>query len=436
VAPAAWTGTYSLPASAAPVAIVVQLHGRSADVSLGPGHGGARTVALTIRGTHVRFTLPGLPQDVVFDGATANGQLEGGVRQGALRGRFTLRRGLSRIVALFGAYRSRAGAEVAVLQPGGLEPVLVELPSGAMHGIGATLGVGRRLGDSSGNGTIAVDRTGFRWKGTHYTRVRFAQREVRVGVDAATLTMPRGRGPFPAVAMVHGSGPSARDEFDVFSMYLALHGVAVLADDKRGAGQSGGNYPGGLATASTLNVLARDAEREARFLAGLGEIDRTRVGLFGDSQAGWIVPLAAAREPAVRWGILNSGPTTTVGETDYWAGLAGQSLRAPTESRAAMLRQVRSIGRSGFDPVPYLARLRIPMLWMFGSDDRTVPTELCLERLESLKPRHDFSSVSLPTTHTPLVLPTGLLSSLPRSPGFDRRFFPSLGDWLSRHGLG
>jgi pimeloyl-ACP methyl ester carboxylesterase len=236
--------------------------------------------------------------------------------------------------------------------------------------------------------------------------------------------------------MVHGSGPSTRDEFDVFSMYLALHGVAVLADDKRGGGESSGSYPGGVATASTLNVLARDVEREARFLAGLPYVDGRRVGLFGDSQAGWIVPLAAAREPAVRWAILNSGPTTTVGETDYWAGLAGQSLTPPTESRAEMLRQVRTIGRSGFDPVPYLARLRIPMLWMYGSDDRTVPTELCVERLEGLKPKHDFSSVSLPTTHTPLILPTGLLSSLPRSPGFDRRFFPALGDWLRRHGLG
>src|SRR5262249_12693870 len=77
----------------------------------------------------------------------------------------------------------------------------------------------------------------------------------------------------------------------------------------------------------------------------------------------------------------------------------------------------------------------IPAFWLYGSDDRNVPTELCLERLAPLQADHDYSTVVLPTTHTPLVLPTGLLSSLPRSPGFDPRFFPALGDWLTREQL-
>jgi len=47
-----------------------------------------------------------------------------------------------------------------------------------------------------------------------------------------------------------------------------------------------------------------------------------------------------------------------------------------------------------------------------------------------LRPGHDFSWVVLPTAHTPIQLPTGLLSSLPQSPGFDPRFFPSLDSWL------
>jgi hypothetical protein len=76
--------------------------------------------------------------------------------------------------------------------------------------------------------------------------------------------------------------------------------------------------------------------------------------------------------------------------------------------------------------------LSIPVLWMYGSDDRNVPTELCLERIDAVKAGHDFSTVVLPTAHTPLVLPTGLLSSLPQSPGFDPRFFPALAAWLQR----
>ena len=431
----AWSGTYALPASAPPVAIVVQARGSTATVSLGPGHSGATVVAFDVHGTRVRFGFPGLPQNVRFDGVVHGARLSGTVRQGSLRGTFSLRRGLARIVSLLGVYRSDAGAGAAVLEADGLAPFLVEFPSGATHGIGSSLTLGSRLGDTAGNGSIAVEATGFSWHGTHYARLTLRQREVRIGVDAATLSLPESAGPFPAVAMVHGSGARTRDEFDVFAAYLELNGIAVLADDKRGVGESGGRYPGELATDSTLNVLTRDAETEVRFLARLPEIDPKRVGLFGDSQAGWIIPLAAASEPAVRWAILNSGSTTTVGETDYWGRLAGQSESQPSGTRAAMLAQVQAAGPSGFDPLPSLRKLSIPVLWMYGSDDRNVPTELCLERLEAVASGHDFSSVVLPTAHTPLVLPTGLLSSLPQSPGFDPRFFPALGDWLRRKAI-
>ena len=362
------------------------------------------------------------------------GRLEGGVRQGALRGTFSMRRGMSKIVELLGVYRSASGAGVAVTEADGLPPTLIEFPSGAVHGVGSSLTVGARLGDTGGNGAIVTDARGFTWKGTYYARLALRQREVRVGVDAATLTLPPGVGPFSAVVMVHGSGPRTRDEFDIFTAYLALNGIAVLADDKRGVGESFGVYPTD-ASATNIDLLARDAQKEVAFLAAVPQVDKTRIGLFGDSQAGWISPLAASRDPLVHWLVSNSGPTVSVGETDDWGALAGESESPPTGTRAQMLAQVRKDGPSGFDAGPSLRRLTIPALWMFGSDDRNVPTELCVERLQTLKPGHDFSWVVLPTAHTPLVLPTGLLSSLPRSPGFDPGFFPALGDWLRGHGL-
>jgi pimeloyl-ACP methyl ester carboxylesterase len=431
----AWTGTYTLPATASPVAIDVRVHSSRATVALGPGHSAAQTVAVTLRGRRIRFVLPGLPQNVVFDGTVRDGRLSGGVRQGALRGTFSLRRGVSKVLELLGVYRSAAGAGVAVTEADGLPPTLIELPSGAVHGVGPSLTVGRRLGDTRGNGAIVADAAGFTWSGTRYARLALRQREVRIGVDAATLTLPPGPGPFAAVAMVHGSGPRTRDEFDIFTAYLALNGIAVLADDKRGVGESQGAYPGDEASAANIDLLARDARREVAFLATLPQVDTTRIGLFGDSQAGWISPLAASNEPLVHWLVSNSGPTVSVGETDDWASLAGESESPPSGTRAQMLAQVRKDGPFGYDPGATLRRLAVPALWMFGSDDRNVPTELCVERLQALKPGHDFSWVVLPTTHTPLVLPTGLLSSLPQSPGFEPGFFPALGSWLQGHHL-
>jgi pimeloyl-ACP methyl ester carboxylesterase len=429
-ATASWAGSYRLPRSAQPVAIVARVTGSHAAVSLGPGHAYTQRVDVTIRGRRIRFALPGSPANLVFTGTVGSGRLRGTVAQGNRKGSFSLRRGRNRIVELLGAYRGAGGREVAITEASGLSPFLTEFPSGAAHGIGKSLTVGRRLGDTSGFGRLAMDGSGFRWRGRRYTRLHVRQREIRVGVDAATLSLPPGTGPFPAVAMVHGSGPTMRDEFDVFTAWLALHGVAVLADDKRGTGQSGGFYPGDQATSATLKLLAGDAQAEVAFLDRLPQIDRTRVGLWGDSQGGWISVLAASRDSAVHWLVENSGPTVSVGEADYWASLAGESLYPPSGTFAQMLKQVEAQGPSGFDPTPYLRKLAVPGLWMFGSDDRNIPTELCVQRLKQVKTGHDFSWNVLATAHTPLILPTGLLSSLPRSPGFDQHFFPDISAWL------
>jgi len=432
-----WTGTFRLPASAQPVPMAVQLDASHATVSLGPGHSGRTGVAASTRGGRVRFTLPG---GVTFSGARAGRAITGTVRQGTLSGAFRLTPGTSRVLQALGLYRSAAGENVAIVQAAGLPTWLVELPSGDVHGLDATLTtVGTRLGDTSGNGTLAVGPKAIAWtrggQATVYMRVALRQREVRVGAIAATLTLPPGAGPFPAVVMSHGSGPNARDEFQVFAALCEQLGIAVIADDKRGIGQSGGRYPGERATRVTVDVLARDAEAEARFLAGLPQIDPKRIGIMGDSQAGWIIALAAAREPALRWAVPLVGPTVTVDEADAWGGLAGKGQYAPAGTTAQMLAQVRAQGPGGFDPAPWLRRLSIPVFWVFADDDRNVPTELCIERLTALRPGHDFSWTVVHATHSLFDLPGGLNSALPRTRGFAVGMWSAVDHWLRAHAI-
>ena len=443
LAPAAhaadWSGTYRLPASAEPVRIAIELNGRNATVALGPGHSGRTVIPAQVADGHLRFALPGLPADVSFDGRLDGAHVTGTVSQGALNGTFSLDRTSAPHLFAYGLYRSARGEAVAIAEPGfGFPTWLVELPSGAIHGLNAALTtVGARVGDRSGDGTLAVGAAAISWtrdgKTTRYARVRVRQREVRVGGTAATLTFPAGAGPFPAVVMVHGSGPHARDEFQVFAAYCTLLGVAVIADDKRGIGESAGSYPGESATPSTIDVLARDAQAEVRFLGQLPQVDPARIGLLGDSQAGWIIALAAARERAIRWAVPLVGPTVSVDENDYWARLAGEGAVQPVGTNAEMTAKVRAAGRSGFDPEPWLRKLTIPVHWIFADDDRNVPTQLCIERLRQMQAGHDFTWSVIHATHTLLDLPSGLNADFGRSRGFAPTLYPEIGAFLRSH---
>ena len=435
-AAATWIGSFRLPASAEPVQLSVAQSGSRVTVALGPGHAGRQIVAVRTAHGRFRFALPGRPAAVVFDGRKAGWRIAGEVDQGALHGTFRLRPGSSGALAALGLYRSAAGPAVAVVQAEGLPTWLVELPSGDVHGLDRSLTtVGRVLGETAGDGTLRAEANALTWtrrgKATRYARVALHQEEVRVGAIAATLTVPAGRGPFPAVVMTHGSGWQTREEFQVFAAYCELLGIAVIADDKRGNGQSGGRYPGEAPTLTAVDVLARDAQAEARFLRSLGGVDPSRVGVLGDSQAGWVIALAAAREPAIRWAVPLAGPTATVDETNNWGTLAGKGQSPPSGSFAEILRQVREAGPGGFDPRPSLARLTIPVHWVFADDDRNVPTELCIERLQKLGPGHDFTWSVIHATHTLFELPgSGLNTEIPRSRGFGVGLFSGVGDWL------
>jgi uncharacterized protein len=127
---------------------------------------------------------------------------------------------------------------------------------------------------------------------------------------AGTLTVPQGKGPFPAVVLICGSGPHDRDEallehkpFLVLSDYLTRKGVVVLRYDKRGVGKSTGKY----VTATTAN-FADDAEAALNFLKTRAEADPHRIGLIGHSEGGVIAPIVAARNKDVAFIVLMAGP--------------------------------------------------------------------------------------------------------------------------------
>jgi dienelactone hydrolase len=140
--------------------------------------------------------------------------------------------------------------------------------------------------------------------------VTFANGDV---VLAGTLKMPLRRGPFPAIVLIHGSGPGTREQVESNARFFVHLGMAVLSYDKRGCGASGGDWK-----TVDLDVLADDALAGVTMLAALPNIDPRRIGLWGISQGGWIAPLAAAKSMKVAFVINHSGPGTSLRRQDTY----------------------------------------------------------------------------------------------------------------------
>ncbi len=195
------------------------------------------------------------------------------------------------------------------------------------------------------------------------------------------LDLPHGAGPFPAVVIGQGSGRATTSDGAAYVPELNARGFAVLRYDKRGVGQSTGTYRGVSAANSESQVaeLAGDMSAALEYLAARPGIDADRLGLLGTSQAGWIMVAAAARNPRARFAVAVTGSVEPVG-----VNIAYENLRdLPIEEAYARFAEYE--GPTGYDPAPTLARLGIPTLWLFGTDDRLVPTRDCVRILQGLR---------------------------------------------------
>ncbi|MES2588379.1 MAG: alpha/beta fold hydrolase [Bacteroidota bacterium] len=127
---------------------------------------------------------------------------------------------------------------------------------------------------------------------------------------SGTLTIPRGKGPFPAVVLVSGSGPQNRNEellnhkpFLVLADFLTKNGIAVLRYDDRGVGKSKGNFQ----SATTTN-FAYDAQAAFLYLKNIKKIDENKIGIIGHSEGGMVAPMVAVADTQVRFVVLLAGP--------------------------------------------------------------------------------------------------------------------------------
>lgn len=152
------------------------------------------------------------------------------------------------------------------------------------------------------------------------------------------------------------------------------------------------NFPHMRRRAGDVRAAVAALRADARVLTD-------RIGLVGGSQAGWVIPMAAAKGRAA-FTVILSGGTTSVSLETVFSQAAGQDETGPDlPSIDDAIDRTRRHFASDPDVRAELAAMDAPGLWLFGDRDRSNPTQLCVELLESLKTEHakDFTIQRFPT---------------------------------------
>jgi dienelactone hydrolase len=247
----------------------------------------------------------------------------------------------------------------------------------------------------------------------------FEESDVTVGSGEwalpGTLTLPKGAGPFPALILVHGSGPNDRDEslgpnkpFKDLAWGLATRGIAVLRYDKRSKvhGAKILADPKSEATMTVRDETIDDAQAAAALLQKTAKVDGSRVYILGHSLGGFLMPrIARATESLNVAGFISmAGLTRPLEDTilrqmNYLYGLAGGPLSEDDKKRLQDIKdavaQVKALtdadGSStkkilgampaywldvrGYNPPELAKSIARPMLILQGGRDYQVTTE-------------------------------------------------------------
>ncbi|MFQ5569447.1 MAG: alpha/beta hydrolase family protein [Rhodothermales bacterium] len=245
------------------------------------------------------------------------------------------------------------------------------------------------------------------------------------GVLQGRLFLPVSPGPHPAVVLLPGGGRERLRGAPLFyAKRLAQCGAAALVYDKRGTGDSGGDWE----TAHFDDFVA-DAAAAVTVLGRRSDVDAHRIGLLGFSQGGRLAPVVAARHSGILFVAGVSAPFTSIAETRLYAleqalqrrGVQGAALdstmhlwRAHFEAVAddaseALVELDDAIREAaarvspgslpptsehllatplynsmGHDYTRELQYLRIPLLVVYGDRDAVVPVQRSVEALSKV----------------------------------------------------
>jgi dienelactone hydrolase len=448
-----WIGGYEL--GSAPIALQVRLAWREQRLR-GTSEIGVAAPPIrlplrraSIRGGQVSLVLA---NGTRLEGRRSGGLIAGMALSGNSRGRFELRSvhpvAVGQLRPVVGAYRLVDGGLVSLfVEPFGTHLRMLDYRSGEMRQLAPIsrdvfIGGPRLLAPwpvrvrvelvrGPGGGVVALRRNGM------------SARRIPLAVEAAAfrngqvrlvgkLVRPARASALPAVVLVPGSERGTRDTLDLWGLFLASRGFAVLSHDKRGVGESSGRYQA-RPTEANLRALAHDALAGVEWLRRRKEIDGRRIGLSGGSQAGWTIVIAASQSSHVAFAAIQSGAAMSVGRQRAYSALTGSGSVVPPPSDARVRAALEGRPDSGFDPSAALDSLRMPVLWQLGAVDKRQYTPETVSRLQAVAARgdHDFTVRVYPGgAHSLRETRRGLISEEFRASRFVPRLFVDLAAWL------
>ena len=244
---------------------------------------------------------------------------------------------------------------------------------------------------------------------------RFHEQEVQIGHGkwalAGTLSIPQGKGPFPAVLLVHGSGPQDRDEtiapnkpFRDLAWGLASQGIAVLRYEKRTKAYGAQMDSHEVETLTVKEEVIDDALEAVALLREQPEIDAQRIFVLGHSLGGYLAPRIAASDPKIRGLVILAGSARPLedillDQMNYILSLSIPDPEAREQQLATLKKQVELVkdanrlptaaasdlpfnvapaywlDLNAYHPEKVAQTLKQPMLFLLGSSDYQVTQE-------------------------------------------------------------
>jgi pimeloyl-ACP methyl ester carboxylesterase len=504
-----WTGGFWVNGNW--VAVLVTFPGETEKVGatanvISPVWGG-RENAINVTVENLRQTgdvlhleIPTPTQKVILEGTRSNNTISGQFVYGESKGSFGLTHwgdvAAADLPKYFGAYRVAPDRVISVFRGWSYGRTLnyVDYKTGevgtlwpvsdgeffAGHGLGVSFPVTLRV---SFNRDTAGNVTGVTWHSTadeiaqklQLKEERFLVKNGDISIGG-TLILPSTKGRYPVVIVTPGDYGTNRDQLRMWAHNFVSHDVAAVVLDSRGAGESTGSV-----NSSSFSDLANDVLAVVQQLKTRDDINNKQIGLFGFSNSGFFVSLAASRSPDVAFLIMQS-----------FVGVPGwkqETFRAETQLRvdglpatdvekgADFMRQKFEVARTGkgwhelqsiiekasgerwlgytsppndldrlrqtyelimtYDPVPALERLHIPILALWGGKDTflPVPETVAAFKQAMTKSRNNNYLIKIYPNGSHSLLETATGS--PSTGGKETNFSPGVWkletDWLRKH---